>query len=124
MGDGTRDRGRLGAMNRSQRLALTAALAVAVTSAAWTVVPFSVGRARCGTAVTAAAAPDLKPPPIRGVSRRSAFDMPRSLEPPCRAPARDRLLAGAVALAAAGVFAVGSRRLLADHAYVQQSKDN
>lgn len=102
-------------MNRWQRLALTAALAAAVTATAWTFLPFSVGTMDCW-AVSGAVAGDLRPQPStgRGVSLRSLRDPePSPTEPPCRQPARYRLLSGAVVVLAAGAFALGSRRLLA-----------
>lgn len=98
-------------MNRLQRLALSVAFAVALTAAAWAIVPFSVGASRCGSALTAAVAPDQEPQVSAGVSRRSGSDL---LDPPCREPARDRLVACGVVMLVAVAFALGSQRILAD----------
>lgn len=103
-------------MNRSQRVAATLALAVALTGTGWALVPFSVGGADCGSPVTAARADD--PPATRSgprVVRGGGFDQAGTVTlHPCNDRARSRLVGAAVAVGLAAAFAAGSYRLLAD----------
>lgn len=94
--------GMLATVNRPQRLAMTAALAVGLVVVGWTVMP-TTGGLRCGSAVTAAFQSEW--PEGRSLLRGPS---------PCRSLARDRLVTGAVIIGLAGAFAAGSYRLLRD----------
>lgn len=105
-------------VNRQQRIATTAALAVALAAVAWSAVPFAASGDSCGSAVTAvfgdtrSESSYVRRPAARGSG--FASDGASTRRESCATVARGRLVAGVIVVGLAGAFAAGSYRLLRD----------